>query len=494
MDRTAPKAKRRVGRLDRKLMRLSARLPATRADQALKSLSRAADKSMLWWTVGAALALRKGAPRRAALRGVAAIAGASASANLVGKPLFPRRRPAAEEVAVHRRLTRRPVSSSFPSGHSAAAAAFATAVALEAPKAAPPVAALAATVAYSRVHTGVHWPSDVGVGMLIGVASAAATCHWWPLHRDVPGHTAHRATVPAMRDGEDMVALVNPSSGLESVDPTKLVVHAWPKATLVYPDRGRDIRHQLADAIAAQPRPVRALAVAGGDGTVAAVASMAADYGLPLALIPAGTLNRFARDVGVTGMADADQATEDGSAVGIDLGEVAIGGAGTDERRWFVNTAGLGGYPEMVRLRERLQTKWRKWPAAVIATARTLRHAKPLPVELNGKRTALWMMFVGNGTYAPKGFAPSRRPELDTGLLDVRYIRADLPYSRLRFLLAVVTNSLSASHVYRQHDMPELTVRLLDGTRRIATDGEVGPAGRTFHFRSRPSALTIYRS
>ena len=100
---------------------------------------------------------------------------------------------------------------------------------------------------------------------------------------------------------------------------------------------------------------------------------------------------------------------------------------------------------------------------------------------------------MGNGTYAPKGFAPSRRPRLDTGLLDVRYLRADLPYSRARFLLAMVTNSLAASHVYRELDLPELDVELLGGNRRLATDGEVGPLGNRFRFRARPSALTIYR-
>lgn len=115
-------------------------------------------------------------------------------------------------------------------------------------------------------------------------------------------------------------------------------------------------------------------------------------------------------------------------------------------------------------------------------------------ILLDGEAAEVWLIFVGNGTYAPKGFAPSRRPALDTGLLDVRYLRADLPYSRARFLLAMVTNSLNASHVYQQLDRPELHVRLLDGNRRVATDGEVGPLGQEFHFRSRPSALTIYRN
>ncbi|OZM73115.1 glycerophosphatase [Amycolatopsis antarctica] len=484
---------RQVGRTDRDLVRRSAALPRTRADDVLTALSRSANKSRLWWGVAAVLAVRKGTPRRAALRGVAAIAGASAVANLAGKPLFPRRRPAAEEVPEHRRLVRRPTSSSFPSGHSASAAAFTTAVAMEFPAAGLAIAPLAAAVAYSRVHTGVHWPSDVGAGALIGIGIAGATRHWWPLQTGQPAETAHRAEAPLMHDGEDMLALVNPKSGVDGQDPTEDVRYAWPKATIVYPDPSTDIRTQLADEIRVRQGSVRALGVAGGDGTVAAVASVAAEHELPLALIPAGTLNHFARDVGVRSVEDADEATEDGKAVGIDLGEVEVSGGAGDARRWFVNTASLGGYPEMVRIRERLQQRHPKWPSAALAMARSLRHARPLPVRLNGSETSVWLIFVGNGTYSPKGFAPSSRPALDTGMLDVRYLRADLPYSRARFILAVVTNSLHASHVYRQYDLPELDVELLDGNRRVATDGEVGPLGNRFVFRSRPSALAIYR-
>ncbi|WP_425440516.1 bifunctional phosphatase PAP2/diacylglycerol kinase family protein [Prauserella shujinwangii] len=456
------------------------------------ALTRSANKGRLWWAVAAVLATRKGPVRRGALRGIAAVAAASASANLLGKPLLPRRRPAADWVPEHRRLVRRPTSSSFPSGHAASATAFVTAVTMESPRTGAALLPLAAAVAYSRVHTGVHWPSDVGAGMLIGAASALATRHWWPLHPAPPSRSAHRAEAPTMRDGEDMLAVVNPGSGDADFDPTDEVRFAWPKATIVYPDPGTDLRDQLAAEIRRHER-VRALAVAGGDGTVAAVASVAADHGLPLALIPAGTFNHFARDIGVRSMPDADAATEAGAAVGVDLGEVTISGKDGTVRRWFVNTASLGGYPEMVRLRERIERRHPRWPAAAIAMVRTLRRAQPFAVRLDGRTALVWMIFVGNGTYAPKGFGPYYRPALDTGLLDVRYLRADLPYSRARFVLAAVTNTLSASHVYRQYDLPSLDVELLGAQRRIATDGEVGPLGRVFRFRSRPSALTIYR-
>ncbi|GAA1193267.1 bifunctional phosphatase PAP2/diacylglycerol kinase family protein [Prauserella alba] len=489
-------ALQRVGRPDRRLMARSAALPRTRADTALTMITRSADKALLWWVVAGLLAARGGASRRAALRGIGSVAFASLSASFVAKELLPRRRPAATAVPHHRRLARRPESSSFPSGHAASAAAFITGTFQESPAAGLALLPLGATVAYSRVHTGVHWPTDVGAGAALGIAASFATRHWWPVHDDRPGRTAHRADAPLMVDGEDMLAVVNPASGDPADDPTAEVRFAWPKADLLYPTPEHDLRSQITAEIARRTdhgHPVRALGVAGGDGTVAAVASVAADTGLPLALIPAGTLNHFARDVGVRSMPDADVATEHGSAVGIDLGEVSVHGPSGAHRRWFVNTAGLGGYPEMVRLREKIEQRHPKWPSAVLATVRVLRRAKPFPVRLNGKQALVWLVFVGNGTYAPKGFWPNRRPALDTGLLDVRYLRADVPYSRARFVLSAVTKTLHASHVYRQRDLPALDVELLDGHRRLATDGEIGPLGRQFRFRSRPSALTIYR-
>jgi undecaprenyl-diphosphatase len=137
-------------------------------DRPIVALTRAADNSRLWlaFAVGVA-ALGGPRGRQAAGRGVAAIALASATANGPMKLLVPRRRPPSEELPS---LVRTPTSSSFPSGHSASAFAFATAVGGELPVLVPVLVPLAATVAYSRVHTGVHYPSDVAAGFVVGVA------------------------------------------------------------------------------------------------------------------------------------------------------------------------------------------------------------------------------------------------------------------------------------------------------------------------------------
>jgi undecaprenyl-diphosphatase len=290
------------------------------------------------------------------------------------------------------------------------------------------------------------------------------------------------------------VLVVNPGAG-SSGEAGEEVRKAWPRADVIDILPGIDVLAELTKKVenGIDSGPVRAIGAVGGDGTVACVAGVAVEHGLPLVLVPAGTLDHFARDVGIQNLDEAQAASRAGSVVVCDVAEVDIAGRGGDpERRVFVNTASLGGYPETVRLREKLQTRWPKWAAVLLATTRTLRSAKPMKITLNGHQRLVWMLFVGNGPYEPKGFGAARRPTLSAGLLDVRYLRADLPYSRARFLLASLTGTLHTSHVYRHAEVPRVDVVLLDGRRRIALDGEVGPLGRRFSFRVRERALPVY--
>ncbi len=142
-------------------------------DAFFRRLSRTADKSTLWLGAAVVLAVVGGRTgRRAAVNGVASIALASATANLVGKQVTNRRRPdrAGAGVPDERRVPM-PESTSFPSGHSASAFAFAEGVSAAAPAIGVPVRLAAVAVSYSRVHTGVHYPGDVVAGALIGVTA-----------------------------------------------------------------------------------------------------------------------------------------------------------------------------------------------------------------------------------------------------------------------------------------------------------------------------------
>jgi undecaprenyl-diphosphatase len=148
-------------------------------DVAMRGLSRAADHSKLWFAIAAGLAVLSGpSGRLAARKGLVSLGIASALANLIAKPLSTRRRPArkeAEELA--RRHVPMPRSTSFPSGHTASAFAFATGAAGAQPILSAPLRALATLVGYSRVHTGVHYPADVLAGAFIGVSAAELAGH-----------------------------------------------------------------------------------------------------------------------------------------------------------------------------------------------------------------------------------------------------------------------------------------------------------------------------
>jgi undecaprenyl-diphosphatase len=146
--------------------------PTPRMDAVLQPLTSAADHSKLWFGIAAAAALLGGARgQRGAVEGVVAIGLASASVNLVLKNMSRRRRPDRLEVGVPvARHVAMPVSTSFPSGHSASAFAFAGGMANAVPGLGIPLHLASATVAYTRVHSGVHYPGDVIAGSLVGIA------------------------------------------------------------------------------------------------------------------------------------------------------------------------------------------------------------------------------------------------------------------------------------------------------------------------------------
>jgi undecaprenyl-diphosphatase len=143
-------------------------------DRGLVALTRAADHSKLWFACAGVLAVAGGPRgRRAAGRGLASIAVASGGVNLGVKLLSRRKRPDRVDVPEARQV-RMPLSTSFPSGHAASAFAFATAAGHGMVAFDLPLRVLATAVAYSRVHTGVHYPGDVLVGALIGGAAGNA--------------------------------------------------------------------------------------------------------------------------------------------------------------------------------------------------------------------------------------------------------------------------------------------------------------------------------
>ena len=163
-------ALRELSQIDREVYGAIARQRTPTIDRPLSLLSRSANYSGIWIGAAAAISIFGGhSGRRAARRGLTAVVLTSVTVNVAGKSLYRRRRPVRddESLADHR-MVRMPESPSFPSGHSASAFAFAVASSSAMPALAAPLRLVAASVAYSRVHTGVHYPGDVIAGALIG--------------------------------------------------------------------------------------------------------------------------------------------------------------------------------------------------------------------------------------------------------------------------------------------------------------------------------------
>lgn len=488
----APRAVRRVvSHTDRRLVARSALWQPSWVDDAMRGLSGSANRGLLWIGVSAVLVGLGGEYRRAAVRGALSLGASSVVANGVLKPLFPRIRPPAHSVPGTRRVGKPPITSSFPSGHSALAAAYATGVVVESAKAGAVVAPLAAAVAYSRVHTGVHWPSDVLAGASVGVVVGLLTRRWWAPSQHEPAVLGAATEAPALTDGAGLLILVNSAAGSNAPNPGEQLAELLPASVVstLQPDSDTDFAEQIERQIAA--RNPHALAVSGGDGTVRAVVAAALRHRLPLAVLAGGTLNHFANQTGTATVEVVAESITGGRAEFTDTAEVTVDRKVTVP---FINTAGIGGYPETVRLREKWQRYLGKWPAAAVATTRVLATARPLHVAVSGRPERVWIVFIGNGTYAPPDQLPMVRSSIHGGKLDVRYLRASPPASRTRLLFAALTGTVGASPVYeRRTGSDQVVVRVHGAPIEVALDGDVVAAGNVFEFRSRRDSLVVYR-
>jgi diacylglycerol kinase family enzyme len=291
-------------------------------------------------------------------------------------------------------------------------------------------------------------------------------------------------------DGAGVRLAVNPDSGpMWRGNPIDALRQALPAADLHELGPDDDLVKVLSDGL---DDSVVAVGAAGGDGTLSAAATVATEHDLVLVAVPSGTFNHLARDLGLDSPEDTVDAIRAGTAIHMDLGVVTpTDGAAGEGERTFVNTLSFGGYTQVVDARERLQPKIGKWAALAVALARELPRMEPLLLELDGRPTTVWFGWIGNGAYAPAGFAPSWREQLDDGVLDVRLVLGDRRLARTRLVVEVLAGRLRRCPVYREQRVESLDVVSRRGPLRLAVDGETFDGAPRFAVTKRRRALAV---
>jgi YegS/Rv2252/BmrU family lipid kinase len=288
--------------------------------------------------------------------------------------------------------------------------------------------------------------------------------------------------------------ILNPGSGAGSAGQISERVTAAVRA------EGREVRITLASSGAELRDAVRgaiggnaaAVVAGGGDGTVGAVAAALRGHSLPLGVLPLGTLNHFARDLGVPlDLEEAVRVILAGHTAAIDVGEV--------NGHTFLNNASLGLYPHIVLARRKHPARGLlKWLIAFWITLKVLARHRSMAVRLSMgdevalRRTAI--VFVGNNEYRAAGLDAGSRASLSGGTLAIYLVNAGGRSHPLRLIrLAwhmVLGVALDGDHLELVR-APAVTVESKRPRLYIALDGEVEVVEVPLEFRCVPGALRV---
>ena len=260
------------------------------------------------------------------------------------------------------------------------------------------------------------------------------------------------------------------------------------------PDRHITLAHDTTALLAAVRRALAdgcdRVVAGGGDGTVSAVAGQLVGTPVALGVLPLGTLNHFAKDLGLPLQAEAAlQLLQDGPLRRIDVGEV--NGA------YFLNNASLGLYPRIVQQREEQQRRLGrgKWPAFAWAAWSTLKRWPFLDLRLKAdgrewqRRTPF--VFVGNNEYRMSGWRIGARERLDSGQLSVYLAHETGRLGLLRLALHALLGRLHQSRDFYALAVEDLRIQAPQALVRVATDGELRWMRPPLVCRIHPRALRV---
>jgi diacylglycerol kinase family enzyme len=244
------------------------------------------------------------------------------------------------------------------------------------------------------------------------------------------------------------------------------------------PETARAMRDEGFDCIVA----------AGGDGTISTVAAQIAGHHAALGVLPLGTLNHFARDIGMP--LDTEEAI-----AAICSGEVKAVDVASVNGKVFINNSSLGLYPDQARLRQVWRAKIGRWPALIIASVIVLTRFPFLRVlaEFGGKRISRRcpLMLVSNNEYKLEPGKLTERERLDRGVLGIYLLRNEGRTGLLRIALHSLVYRLEEAASFENYTATKATVATRQRRIRVALDGEVYRLHTPLHYESMPASLRV---
>ncbi len=281
-----------------------------------------------------------------------------------------------------------------------------------------------------------------------------------------------------------VAVLLNPSAGHDKAEVQKLFVAHGISVVVSELDP-----NQIMEKASELARTFDVVVAGGGDGTVSAVASGLVGTKASLGVLPLGTLNHFAKDLGIPlDIEGAVLAIAKGKQRRVDVAEV---------NGWtFINNSSVGLYPELVRRREEKEEKVGKWPALAASIVKTLINYRPIKLryQIDGKDVTarVTLAFIGNNDYGLEDPGVSNRTSLDAGTLSLYIMRA---HGRLALVWSVIMSVGKPKwrHLER-YAVSNVSIDFPDKSTSVAMDGEVVPLDTPLVYRIRPKALRVITS
>jgi diacylglycerol kinase family enzyme len=229
---------------------------------------------------------------------------------------------------------------------------------------------------------------------------------------------------------------------------------------------------------------------AGGDGTVRAVAAGLVDTGCAFGVLPVGTLNHFAKDIGVPlELADAIRTMAIGTRRQVDVGEV--------NGQLFINNSSIGAYPVMVRGRDRQRQRLGrgKWMAMFLAGLRIFKRFPLFNVRIHKNDGTLRLrtsfVFVGNNRYQVDLFSLGIRTQLDAGEVCLYTSTTQSRWGIVRLAWRALWGRLEQSRDFHHECLQEFVIESRRPKLTVAVDGEVRRIETPLVYRSRRRALSV---